>query len=157
MKLGPARSFTAPRGRRNRGGSDHGEGVGKPVGGLWYWYMMVQVIEGTEGRGAIEYLAKNTRQWVSSSFLLLVPLWNSRFVYLVKENHPHLPIPPKSRAKNVSDGWYLLDVGDTAIHIVSKTVREKWFGYLYRERPPEDDAQEPKLLYRRRQFLEFLS
>jgi len=72
MKLGPARSFTAPRGRRNRGGSDHGEGVGEPVGGLWDWYMMVQVKEGTEGRGAIEYLAKNTRQWVSSSFLLLV-------------------------------------------------------------------------------------
>ena len=79
---GPPLPKTAPKGRRRRGGTDFGEGVPMPEGGLWKWVVIAQVRQsflfercfnscccqvkdGTEGRGAIESVLRTVRKTVS--------------------------------------------------------------------------------------------
>lgn len=56
-------AYSRPKGRRRRGVSDAGESVGEPDD-LWSWYVLAQVKEGTEGRGAIEAVIRNAQKEV---------------------------------------------------------------------------------------------
>jgi len=105
----PPIQFRKPQGRRRRGGHlDAGEGVGEPPS-PWNWIVLAEVKQGTEGKGAIDVIMRSARQVLVST-------------------HPHLALPPKkSIGRNTQDGWGFLDAGDTAIHILSKDAREKWF------------------------------
>ncbi|EJU05469.1 hypothetical protein DACRYDRAFT_43354, partial [Dacryopinax primogenitus] len=93
-----------PRGKRGRGSRDAGQGVGEP-GGFWRWVVVVQVREGTKGRGSVEAVLRSLR-------------------VLLSKQHPSLPLPPRTR-KQAEDGWAMLDLGDTAVHILSRTARDK--------------------------------
>jgi hypothetical protein len=46
-------------------------------------------------------------------------------VQLLKYDPPVL-LPQKSRSKNGSD-WYMIDAGNFAVHILSKSARERYF------------------------------
>ncbi|KAG8914489.1 hypothetical protein FRC00_013087 [Tulasnella sp. 408] len=113
----PPGFFRAPKGRRRRGGTDHGEGLGagfEPHGQLWNWLLLLQVKEGTEGRGAVEYVAKLARNLI------------------IKENPGfHVPSKGTTKSRGTSEGWAMLDLGDHAIHVISKSAREKWFSDYY--------------------------
>ncbi|KAG8961661.1 hypothetical protein FRC03_005118 [Tulasnella sp. 419] len=108
---GPSTPFRAPRGRRLRGGTDHGDGFAFPMGTLWDWLLIAQVKEGTEGRGAIYLISKICRENLLTHF-------------------PNDPMLLKGISKGSAD-WAMLDVNQTAIHIVSKAARERWFEHLY--------------------------
>jgi ribosomal silencing factor RsfS len=95
---------------------DAGDGIpfGSKYGnGLWEWIVVAQVKEGTEGKGAIQSVLRSARTNLVTS-------------------HPHLPLPPKSVARGQThDGWGMLDIGDSVVHIISKQARQKWFsGYI---------------------------
>ncbi|KAG8954028.1 hypothetical protein FRC04_001012 [Tulasnella sp. 424] len=133
----PPGFFRAPKGRRRRGGTDHGEGLGaglEPHGQLWSWLLLLQVKEGTEGRGAVEYVAKLARNLI------------------IKENPGfHVPSKGTTKSRGSSDGWAMLDLGDHAVHVMSKSAREKWFSEYYLDlHPPQ---QEEKLLSRKLPFM----
>ncbi|KAG9032130.1 hypothetical protein FRB95_001836 [Tulasnella sp. JGI-2019a] len=111
--------FSAPKGRRRRGGSDHGIGfsVGShPVGQIWSWMLLLQLKEGIKGGGSIDHVAKSVRNMLVKSY-------------------PDMKLPPKGRSttRDSADGWAMLDLGDNAIHVVSKSAREKWFSDYYRD------------------------
>ncbi|KAI0340113.1 hypothetical protein BDW22DRAFT_1360632 [Trametopsis cervina] len=106
---GPPLPASGPRGRRKRGRTYVGEGMEEEGMGLWQWMVLAQVKEGTEKRGAIESVVRQVRQ------------------SLLKETPPVL-LPPRRR--EIKDGWAMIDAGDFAVHIVSKTARERFF-------PPE--------------------
>jgi len=84
-----------------------GEGTGEPAG-FWRWVIIAQVKEGTESRGSIEAVIRGARK-------------------ALKESHPEVPLPPKTRRAASEDGWGMLDVGETAVHVLSRQAREKWF------------------------------
>ncbi|KZO95711.1 hypothetical protein CALVIDRAFT_472103, partial [Calocera viscosa TUFC12733] len=98
--------YLPTKGRRGRGSKYAGEGVGEPQG-FWRWVVVGQVKEGTEGRGSVEAVVRSTRG-------------------ALMKLHPELRLPPRSR-RTAEDGWAMLDLGDTAVHIVSRTARDKWF------------------------------
>ncbi|KAF8520169.1 hypothetical protein BU17DRAFT_47018 [Hysterangium stoloniferum] len=93
--------------RRKRGGTDAGDGIAMPGNGIWSWFVMAQVKEGTEMKGSINNVVKGIRT--------VVPL-----------RDPKLVLPP-NRRYNSTDGWALLDVGDFAVHVLSREARQKWF------------------------------
>ncbi|CDO69378.1 hypothetical protein BN946_scf184575.g3 [Trametes cinnabarina] len=105
--VGPPLPLTAPKGRRKRGRTYAGEGVSEDLGGLWQWIVIAQVKEGTENRGAIESVIRIVRKTLLSV-------------------DPPLPLPPNSK-RRVNGGWAMIDVGNFAIHILSKEAREKYF------------------------------
>ena len=47
--------------------------------------------------------------------------------FQLKKEFPHLPLPTKSIKRQKEDGWAMLDLGDSVIHIVSRNARAKWF------------------------------
>src|ERR1700735_2283785 len=53
-------------------------------------------------------------------------LTNIAFRQLVK-GFPDIPLPTKAALRNSGDGWGFLDLGDSAIHILSKDAKKKWF------------------------------
>jgi hypothetical protein len=58
-----ALAYSRPKGRRRRGVHDAGESVAEPDD-MWSWYVLAQVKEGTEGRGAIEAVIRSAQQEV---------------------------------------------------------------------------------------------
>ncbi|KAG9126555.1 hypothetical protein FRC07_003009 [Ceratobasidium sp. 392] len=53
--------YSRIKGRRRRGVHDAGESVGEPDD-MWSWYVIAEVKEGTEGRGAIETVIRNAQR-----------------------------------------------------------------------------------------------
>lgn len=99
--------YSRAKGRRRRGVHDAGESVGEP-NDMWNWYVLAEVKEGTEGRGAIEAVIRSAQKELLQSY-------------------PHLPIPKKLSRKRTEDGWGVLDIGDSLLHIVSREASQKWF------------------------------
>ncbi|KAF8334331.1 uncharacterized protein EI90DRAFT_3051855 [Cantharellus anzutake] len=109
----PPIQFRQPQGRRRRGGQLYaGEGVGEPQS-PWNWVIFAQVKEGTEGKGSIEVVMRSARQAVRAFSRVVT----SALGITTK----------KSVGRATQDGWGFLDMGDTAIHVLSKDAREKWF------------------------------
>lgn len=100
-------AYSSPKGRRRRGVHYAGETVGEP-NDMWSWYVLAQVKEGTEGRGAIEAVIRSAQKELLKC-------------------HPHLPIPRKLSRKRTNDGWEVLDIGDSLLHVVSREAAHKWF------------------------------
>ncbi|KAJ1310387.1 hypothetical protein OPQ81_007125 [Rhizoctonia solani] len=88
-------AYSRPKGRRRRGVHDAGETVGEPDD-MWSWYVIAQVKEGTEGRGAIESVIRSAQK------------------ELLK-NHPYLPIPKKLSRRRTSDGWEFMFAFDNGV------------------------------------------
>ncbi|KZT60370.1 hypothetical protein CALCODRAFT_553654 [Calocera cornea HHB12733] len=109
-------AYDPPKGRRGRGSRYAGEGFGE-ISGLWSWWVVAQVKEGTEGRGAVDAVVRSTRA-------------------VLTKQHPELRLPPRSR-RAALDGWAMLDLGDTAVHILSRSARDKWF--TDRDLDPEEE------------------
>ncbi|KAF7796934.1 hypothetical protein EIP86_008120 [Pleurotus ostreatoroseus] len=105
--LGPALPRNEPKGRRKRGRTYSGEGIPDSGTGLWRWVVLAQVKDGTEGRGAIESVMRVVRKTLLST-------------------EPPLALPHNHK-RRVSDGWSMLDVGEFAVHIVSRAARERYF------------------------------
>ncbi|KAL5636105.1 hypothetical protein ACGC1H_004800 [Rhizoctonia solani] len=101
-----ALAYSRPKGRRRRGVLDAGESVGEPDD-MWSWYVIAQVKEGTEGRGAIESVIRSAQKELL-------------------RNHPNLPIPKKLGRRRANDGWEVLDIGDSLLHVVSREAASKW-------------------------------
>jgi len=80
-----------------------------PGNGLWDWFVLAQVKEGTEGKGSINRVVKGVRKTIKQ-----LALGDSSM------------LPPK-RKQSFTDGWAMLDAGDFAVHVVSRDAREKWF------------------------------
>ncbi|KAH8102931.1 hypothetical protein BXZ70DRAFT_759933 [Cristinia sonorae] len=97
--LGPALPLSLPKGRRKRGGTYFGEGLGEELesGGIWEWIMIAQVKDGAENRGAIESVIRQVRKTLLTST-------------------PPVVLPPNSK-RTVEDGWAMLDAGDFAVHV----------------------------------------
>lgn len=55
--------YSRAKGRRRRGVHDAGESVGEP-NDMWNWYVLAEVKEGTEGRGAIEAVIRSAQKEV---------------------------------------------------------------------------------------------
>ncbi|TCD65358.1 hypothetical protein EIP91_002756 [Steccherinum ochraceum] len=108
-EAGPPLPPALPKGRRRRGGTYFGEGLGDALesGGIWSWILVAQVKDGTENRGAIESVIRLVRKTLLTST-------------------PPLPLPPNSK-RRVNDGWAMLDAGDFAVHIVSREARQQYF------------------------------
>lgn len=62
--------YSRAKGRRRRGIHDAGESVGEP-NDMWNWYVLAEVKEGTEGRGAIEAVLRSAQKEASSLTRLL--------------------------------------------------------------------------------------
>ncbi|KAF8744789.1 pirin family, partial [Rhizoctonia solani] len=92
-----ALAYSQPKGRRRRGVHDAGESVGEPDD-MWSWYMIAQVKEGTECRGAIESVIRSAQKELLNKY-------------------PNLPIPRKLSRRRTSDGWEVLDMGDSLLHV----------------------------------------
>ncbi|KAF9264825.1 hypothetical protein L218DRAFT_861933 [Marasmius fiardii PR-910] len=105
--LGSALPLRLPQGRRKRGGTYAGESMYDIPGSLWNWMVFAQVKDGTESKGAIESVVRIVRK-----ALLTV--------------EPPLPLPPNSK-RRMQNGWAMIDGGDFAVHIISRTAREKYF------------------------------
>ncbi|EPQ58614.1 hypothetical protein GLOTRDRAFT_73135 [Gloeophyllum trabeum ATCC 11539] len=104
---GPPLPPKGPQGRRKRGSTYAGEGVLYPTSGIWNWLILAQVKEGTEKRGAIESVVRLVRK-------------------TLLKMEPPLPLPPNAKRK-VNDTWAMIDAGDFAVHIMSKSAKEKFF------------------------------
>ncbi|KAG8731977.1 hypothetical protein FRC12_019485 [Ceratobasidium sp. 428] len=103
-----ALSYSRIKGRRRRGVHDAGESVGEPDD-VWSWYVIAEVKEGTEGRGAIETVIRNAQRELLKTY-------------------PQLPIPRKLSRKRTGDGWEVLDLGDSLLYVVSWEKSQKLFG-----------------------------
>jgi len=110
-RLGPPLPLRLPHGRRNRGGTYAGQGVGDDeLGNVWEWVVIATVKEGTEGKGAIEAVLRDAR-----SFL--------------RRSCADVALPATSFARRQGgDGWGVLDAGEFAVHVVSVAGRALWFG-----------------------------
>jgi len=106
---GPPLPLTLPKGRRKRGGTYFGEGLGDALesGGIWNWILVAQVKDGTENRGALESVIRMVRKTLLTA-------------------KPPLPLPPNSK-RTFTDGWAMLDAGEFAVHVVSREARQKYF------------------------------
>ncbi|KAK0459661.1 uncharacterized protein EV420DRAFT_1537084 [Desarmillaria tabescens] len=104
---GPPLPYRLPQGRRRRGGTNAGESAYDMPYGLWSWIVIAQVKEGTENRGAIESVVRVVRK-------------------TLLEVKPPLPIPPNLKGRMLNE-WAMIDAGDFAVHVLSQTVRERYF------------------------------
>jgi len=93
--------------RRKRKQTFAGMGIDQ-INTLWDWTVYAQVKEGTENRGSIEAVVKTIRS-------------------TLQHIDPTLPIP-RNRRQFTEEGWAMIDVGDVAIHVLSKAARHKYFG-----------------------------
>ncbi|KZT24120.1 hypothetical protein NEOLEDRAFT_1242818 [Neolentinus lepideus HHB14362 ss-1] len=108
IPAGPPLPEQAIKGKRRRRGARYsGEGVQLPWGGLWKWYVLAVVKEGTERRGAVESVVRLVRRSLCKM-------------------QPPLHLPPQNRRK-VNDTWAMVDGGNFAVHILSKSAKEKYF------------------------------
>jgi hypothetical protein len=86
-----------------------------------------QVKDGTEHRGAIESVVRLVRKTVRGDLTLDI---RSIFQFTpcsqLRTMQPPLPIPPNSKQR-LHNGWAMIDVGDFAVHVLSRTSREKYF------------------------------
>ncbi|KAF9030765.1 hypothetical protein BJ165DRAFT_1519514 [Panaeolus papilionaceus] len=106
---GPPLPLRSPHGRRKRGGTYAGvSAYDSDTGGLWSWVVSAQVKEGTEDRGSIQSVVRLVRK------------------ALLTHSTP-LELPSKSGKQKGTD-WVMIDGGHIAIHILSKSAREKYFG-----------------------------
>jgi len=97
-----------PHGKRKRGGSSYGsDGVGDPSP-IWEWILEADLKEGAEKRGAVEAVLRSATKTLAEGF-------------------PDVPLPTKAALRKSGDGWGFLDLGDSAIHILSKDAKRKWF------------------------------
>lgn len=82
--------------------------------------------EGTENRGAIESVVRQVRQSVRGHafFTSATATESITYAQLLKEDPP-VALPPRRR--EIRDGWAMIDAGDFAVHVVSKTARAKFF------------------------------
>ncbi|TRM57567.1 hypothetical protein BD626DRAFT_514316 [Schizophyllum amplum] len=94
--------------RRRRGGNYSGETLYDDAGGLWDWIMLAQVKEGTENRGGIEAVVRDVRRTLSSM-------------------DPPIALPLNQK-RGTYNGWAMIDAGSFAVHIMSKPIRDKFFG-----------------------------
>ncbi|KAL5511882.1 hypothetical protein ACEPAH_5100 [Sanghuangporus vaninii] len=104
---GPPLPSSLPKGRRQRGRTEFGLGISDASGGLWRWILIAQVKEGTENRGAIESVMRIVRRTLLKA-------------------QPSVVLP-SNRKRRVQDGWGMLDAGDFAVHVLSRSAREKFF------------------------------
>ncbi|PFH54404.1 hypothetical protein AMATHDRAFT_90704, partial [Amanita thiersii Skay4041] len=96
----------APQGRRRRAGNNSGESFyDSDITGIWNWVLLAQVKQGTENRGAIEFVIRVVRK----SLLL---------------REPPIPLPPNHK-RQLHNGWAMVDGGDFAVHILSKDARDR--------------------------------
>lgn len=104
----------------------YGKGVGEGSGqGVYQWEIIGQVKEGSEARGAVDLVAASLRNRVRFSRLAG---WKCTLPSLqLRREFPALKIPSRSHHKGQKDGWSLVDVGQTAIHVCS---RQAWARYL---------------------------
>ena len=80
--------------------------------------------DGSERRGAIESVERLVRTTVRMAALVVASLI-IRLSQLRSMQPPvHIPRTPKRR---MHDGWAMVDAGDFAVHILSRTVRERYF------------------------------
>jgi len=108
LENGPGIPIQKAHGARRKRGSTNG-GIGIEFNAsLWEWAIYAQVKEGTEGRGALDAVMKQVRS------------------ILVKADRS-LPIPPYRR-RTSDDGWAMLDVGDVAVHVMSREAKQRYFG-----------------------------
>ncbi|KAI5122986.1 hypothetical protein M0805_006864 [Coniferiporia weirii] len=104
---GPPLPSVLPKGRRKRGRTELGLGIPDVDSGLWRWVVLAQVKEGTENRGGIESVMRIVRRTLLKA-------------------EPPVPLPP-NRKYRAQDGWGMLDAGDFAVHVLSRSAREKYF------------------------------
>ncbi len=82
--------------------------------------------EGTENRGAIESVVRQVRQSVRvhACSASTITIESIAHLQLLKEDPP-VALPPRRR--EIRDGWAMIDAGDFAVHVLSKTARAKFF------------------------------
>ncbi|KIK59743.1 hypothetical protein GYMLUDRAFT_74182 [Collybiopsis luxurians FD-317 M1] len=106
-EMGPPLPLRAAHGKRKRGGTFAGESAFDIAGSLWNWTVFAEVKEGTEKKGAIESVVRQVRKSLLAA-------------------QPPLPLAPNSK-RRMQNGWAMIDGGDFAVHVLSKSVREKYF------------------------------
>ncbi|KAJ7582801.1 hypothetical protein C8J56DRAFT_231672 [Mycena floridula] len=107
----PETRHRAPAGRRRvRGGAFPGDSAYDVPGGLWSWILLAQVKDGTEDKGSIESVVRAVRR-------------------ILLQLQPPLPLPPNSK-RRMHNGWAMVDAGDFAIHVMSRDLRETYFGHI---------------------------
>lgn len=104
---GPPLPRRAPHGRRRRGGTYHGEGIEENQGGVWDWFVLAQVKDGTENRGSIEAVVRLVRKTLLTM-------------------DPPVLLPPNSKRRGYN-GWAMIDAGNFAVHVLSRDARQKYF------------------------------
>ncbi|KIJ68926.1 hypothetical protein HYDPIDRAFT_80914 [Hydnomerulius pinastri MD-312] len=104
---GPPLPKAIPKGRRQRGRTDSGEGFLEENGGVWDWIVTAQVKEGTENRGSLEAVVRLVRKT------------------LLKMDPP-VTLPPNSKRRG-HYGWAMVDAGNFAVHILSREAQQKYF------------------------------
>ena len=62
--------YSRAKGRRRRGVHDAGDSVGEP-NDIWNWFILAEVKEGTEGRGALEAVIRSAQKEASKPITLL--------------------------------------------------------------------------------------
>lgn len=57
-----------------------------------------------------------------------------------------VPSKGSTKSKDAEDPWAMLDLGDHAVHVLSKSARQKWFARFYRDLEPEveDEVTAPR-------------
>ncbi|KAH8117586.1 hypothetical protein DFH11DRAFT_1575900 [Phellopilus nigrolimitatus] len=106
---GPPLPSALPKGRRRRGRTEYGLGVPDVEGGLWRWIVIAQVRVGT--------------------FLFIFCYLSTDDCFFHKQllkAEPPVSLPP-NRKRREQDGWGMLDAGDFAVHVLSRSAREKYF------------------------------
>ncbi|PVG00227.1 hypothetical protein CPB86DRAFT_729775 [Serendipita vermifera] len=94
------------RGKQKERG--YGRGVGEGPGqGVYLWELVAQVRQGSEVRGGVEVVASSLRQ-------------------MLKREYPGLLVPSRSNHKDQRDGWTMIDLGNSAIHICSRRAWQLW-------------------------------
>lgn len=86
-----------------------------------------QVKEGSEARGAIESVMRIVRKTVNhdQKFIHIFPRWLTLSMKLLTSQYA-VTLPPNKK-RRVQDGWGMLDAGDFAVHILSRTARKTYF------------------------------